>query len=182
MAERSLTLKALVTVSHDTVGARGVVKHAVVKNIVVLARDLIRLDDGTGHRRVASRSLEVCLLVTIVLGRVDNQSGVLPILVYGPVKDVVTPEGLADEEVAEHLAKVRVVRLVVEPERARVVQIHGELGGETTAEHFNWSGHLLLHNEIVLLLLGSSLQVLLGQRATAKVEHHVAERLHIVAA
>lgn len=95
------------------------------------------------------------------------------VLVDGPVKDVVVLEGLAHEQVAEDLAEVGVVGLVVESEGAGVVQVDGEFVGEATAKNFSRSGHLLLHNTVVFLLLGSSFQSLPGKRATAEVEHHV---------
>jgi hypothetical protein len=40
-----------------------------------------------------------------------------------PVKDVVVGEALAVEEVAEELAQVRVVRLVVKPQGAAEVEV-----------------------------------------------------------
>ena len=46
--------------------------------------------------------------------------GLVRALLYGPVEDVVVLEPFADEQVAEELAQVRVVWLVVEPERAAV--------------------------------------------------------------
>jgi hypothetical protein len=53
------------------------------------------------------------LVILVLVRRVDNHAGVLPILVYGPVEDVVVPEGLAYEETTEHLAQAFIVRLVV---------------------------------------------------------------------
>jgi hypothetical protein len=70
-----------------------------------------------------------------VAGGLLDRLGVLLVLVDGPVENVVVLEALAHEQVAEDLAQVAVVRLVVEAERARVVQIDGELVGETAAEH-----------------------------------------------
>lgn len=44
-----------------------------------------------------------------------------------PVKDIVVGEALSVEEVPEELAEVRVVGLVVEPQRATEVQVGGKL-------------------------------------------------------
>lgn len=101
---------------------------------------------------------------------------------HAPVEDVVVLVTLADEEVAEELAKVGVVRLVIEAERAGVVQEYAELVGETAAQQVSGCGHLLLHDPVVLLLLGSSLETLPRQRATEEVHEHVGERLQIVPA
>lgn len=116
----------------------------------------------------------VGVLIGLDLGRV------LLILVHGPIEDVVVLEALADEEITENLAKVTVVGLVVETQRTSVVQVDGELIGESAAQDLCRSRHLLLHDAVVLLLLSSRLQTLPGQRASAKVEHDIAEGLHIV--
>lgn len=102
------------------------------------------------------------------------------VLVDGPVEDVVVLETLTDEEIAEDLAQVAVVGLVVETQRTSVVQVDGKLIGEATAQDLSWGRHLLLHDAVVFLLLGGSLETLPGQRATAKVEHDIAQGLHII--
>ena len=48
-------------------------------------------------------------------------------LEHVPVKDVVVGEALSVEQVSEQLSQVRVVRLVIEPQRATEVQVGGEL-------------------------------------------------------
>ena len=60
----------------------------------------------------------------------------------GPVKDIVVLEAFADKQVAEELAEVRVVGLVVEAERTAVVEIDCELVGEAAAEDFGGGRHL----------------------------------------
>jgi len=112
----------------------------------------------------------------------SNGLCVLLVLVHGPVEDVIVLEALADEEVAEDFAEVRVVGLVVEAERAGVVEVDGELVGKAAAEDLGGRGHLLLHDAVVLLLLGGSLEALPRETAAAEVEHNVAERLHVVTA
>lgn len=119
------------------------------------------------------------------VGRLLGSLGVVLgglVLVDGPVENVVVLESLANKQVTEDLAKVAVVRLVVETKRTSVVQVNGELVGEAAAQDLGGGGHLLLHDAVVLLLLGSSLEALPWQRATAEVQHDVSERLHIVAA
>lgn len=120
------------------------------------------------------------LLLRLFLLGLGNCLGVLLILVDSPVEHVVVLKALADEEVAEDLAEIGVVGLVVEAERARVVEVDGELVREAAAEDFSWSGHLLLHDTIVLLLLRRRLEALPGKRATAEVEHDIAKRFHVI--
>lgn len=90
---------------------------------------------------------------------VDARNGrrVLLVLIHGPVEDVVVLEALADEEVAEDLTEVRVIRLVVKAQTASVVEVDGELIRESAAQDFSGGGHLLLHDPVILLLLGGSL-------------------------
>jgi hypothetical protein len=107
---------------------------------------------------------------------------VLLVLVHSPVKDVVVLEALADEEITEDLAEVGVVRLVVEAKRAGVVEVDGELIGEATAEDLGRCRHLLLHDAVILLLLGGRLQTLPRETATTEVEHDISERLHVITA
>lgn len=102
------------------------------------------------------------------------------VLVDGPVEDVIVLEALTDEEVTEDLAQVAVVGLVVETQRTSVVQVDGKLVGEASAQDLGGSSHLLLHDAVVLLLLGGSLQTLPGQGATAEVEHDITQRLHVI--
>lgn len=93
-----------------------------------------------------------------------------------PVEDVVILEAFADEQVTEQLPEVGVVGLVVETEGSGVVEVDSELVRESSAENFGGGGHLciclaqflddtadehtLLHDTVVLLLLGCSLETL----------------------
>ena len=110
----------------------------------------------------------------------SNSLGILLVLVDSPVKDVVVLESLANKEITEDLSQVAVVGLVVESERSSIVEINGKFVGESAAENLGRGRHLLLHDSVILLLLGGSLQALPRQGATAKVQHDIAERLHIV--
>lgn len=126
-------------------------------------------------------------LLLLILGRLLTSSlgdglGILLVLVHGPVEDVVVLEALTNEKVTEDLPQVGVVRLVIKAEGARVVEVDGKLVGESTAEDFSGGGHLLLHDSVVLLLLGSSLQALPGEGATAEVQHNVSKGLHVITA
>lgn len=122
----------------------------------------------------------VVFLALTLTGSLGDGLGVLLVLVDGPVEDIVVLEALTDEQVAEDLAEVGVVGLVVEAERAGVVQIDGELVGETTAEDLGGGGHLLLHDAVVLLLLSSRLKTLPWKGAATEVEHNVSKGLHVV--
>jgi hypothetical protein len=129
----------------------------------------------------ASASLVVLLAGSLtLLVLLSDGLGVLLVLVHSPVEDVVVLEALTDEEITEDLAEVGVVGLVVEAERAGVVEVDGELVGEATAEDLGGSGHLLLHDAVVLLLLSGRLETLPREAATAEVEHDVAEGLHVI--
>ncbi len=98
-----------------------------------------------------------------------NGLSVLLIFVDSPVKDVVILEPFSDKEIAEDLTEVRVIRLVVKAKGTSIVQIDSELVGEPTTKDLSRRGHLLLHNAVVLLLLGGSLESLPRQRAAAEV-------------
>lgn len=148
-------------------------------NLAALARDTTRLSTGGTHGVARTDALTTLLLILFV-GGVHNHGGVLLVLVDGPVEDVVILEGLADEQVPEDLPQVRVIGLVVKTQRAGVVQVDGELVGKSPAQNLGGGGHLLLHDTVVLLLLGSRLQALPGQGTTAEVEHNVTQGLHIV--
>lgn len=126
--------------------------------------------------------LFLLILRRLLTGRLGNGLGILLVLVYRPVEDVVVLETLTDEEVSEDLSQVGIVGLVVEAEGTSVVQVDGELVGESTAEDLSGGGHLLLHDSVVLLLLGSSLQALPGEGSTAEVEHNVSKGFHVITA
>lgn len=130
---------------------------------------------------MASAALVVFLALALV-GSLGDGLGVLLVLVDGPVEYVVVLEAFTDEEIAEDLAEVRVVGLVIEAEGAGVVEVDGELVGEATAEDLGGGGHLLLHDAVVFLLLGGRLKTLPGKGSTAEVKHDIAEGLHVVTA
>jgi len=96
----------------------------------------------------------------LVSGSLSNSLGVLLVFVDGPVENIVVLEGLANKEVSEYLAEIGIVRLVIEAKRACVIEVDGKLVGESTAENLSRSGHLLLHDSVILLFLGGSLESL----------------------
>ena len=97
-----------------------------------------------------------------------------------PVEHVIVLVAFTNEEVTEELAEVRVVRLVIETQRTGVVQEDRELLRVATAKQVRGGGHLLLHDPVVLLLLGSSLETLPGKRASQEVHENVGKRLEII--
>lgn len=97
-----------------------------------------------------------------------------------PVEDVIVLETLADEQVAEEFAEVRVVRLVVEAEGATIVKEDAKLIREATAKQVGGRGHLLLHDAVILLLLGRSLETLPRELTAEEVHENVGERFEIV--
>lgn len=136
----------------------------------------------------ASRVSRSCLSSGLTLSRrclvtflrFDLLLSILLVLVDGPIEDVIVLETLTDEEITEDLAEVRVIRLVIESEGTCVVEIDGKFVGEAAAEDFRWGCHLLLHDSVVLLLLGSSLQTLPWERTTTEVKHDVSKGFHII--
>jgi hypothetical protein len=97
-----------------------------------------------------------------------------------PIKYIVVPETLADEEITEDLSEVKVIRFVVKVEGTNVVEVDGELVGKATAKVFGRSGHLLLHDAVILVLFGSSLETLPWEGSSAEVEQNVSKRLHVI--
>ena len=57
----------------------------------------------------------------------------------------------------EDFAEVRIVRFVVKAEHIGVFKEDARFIGETLAEAISRGGHLLLHDVIIFLLVGSSL-------------------------
>lgn len=141
----------------------------------------------TGFRRATHHLLLLLLLLIIAnhasFGRLVHRQrcrrGLLRVL-YGPVEDVVVLEALSYEQVPEQLPEVRVVRLVVESQRSSVVEVYGKLVGVSSAEDFGRGGHLLLHDTVVLLLLGSGLESLPRQGASQEVHENVTERFEVI--
>lgn len=142
------------------------------------------LRSATGRSSIRLGSSSALGSNNIGVGRLGRGAGVQValILVNSPVENIVILESLADEEITEDLAEIAIVGLIVESERSSVVEVNGELVGEAAAKDFGRGGHLLLHDSVVLLLLGSSLQTLPRERATTEVEHDVAKRFHIITA
>jgi len=97
-----------------------------------------------------------------------------------PVEDVVVLEALTNKQVTEELAKVRVIRLVIEAKSTSVVQEDAEFAREATAKNIGGCSHLLFHDSVILLLLGSGLESLPREGATQEVHEYVCERLEVV--
>lgn len=169
--------------SHGTVGVRSVVEGAAVDDLATLAGDSTGLGGtASSHGASGRQDLTALLILSILvlLVSVHNHGSVLLVFVDGPVENVVVLERLADKEITEDLAKVGVVGLVIEAERASVVEVDGKFVRESTAQNLGGGSHLLLHDAVVLLLLGSSLQSLPGEGTTAEVEHDIAQGFHVI--
>ena len=137
---------------------------------------------GSGSIGTGTAGLLVIILVGLLTGGLGNGLGILLVLVDGPIEDIVILETLTDEEITEDLSEVRVIRLVIKAEGTSVVEVDGELVGEASAQNLGGSCHLLLHDAVILLLLGSSLETLPWEGATAEVQHNVSKRLHVITA
>jgi len=101
-------------------------------------------------------------------------------LLYAPIENVIVLEPFSNEQIPEQLPQVRVVGFVVESQRTAVIEVDGEFVGESSTEVFGRSRHLLLHDSVVLLLLGSGLESLPRERSSKEVHQDVTERFHIV--
>ena len=131
---------------------------------------------------MTSAAVLVVFLALTLASSLGNGLGVLLVLVDGPVEYVVVLETLTNEQVAEDLAQIGVIGLVIEAEGTSVVQIDGKLIREATAQDLGGSGHLLLHDAVVLLLLSSRLKTLPWEGTATEVEHDVSKRLHVITA
>ena len=96
-----------------------------------------------------------------------------------PIEDVVVLVAFMNEKVMEELVQVRIVRFVVESECMSVVEEDTKFFGETTAKDIS-EGGLLLHNVIVLLLLGNSFEFLQWEGTAEEVHQHVGRGFEIV--
>lgn len=112
----------------------------------------------------------------------SSSLGILFALVDGPIEDIVVLKALADEEIAEQFSNMIVAGFVIEVEGPSAVQVRCEFNGHTVAQNLGSSSQLLLHDWIILLVLGSGHQPLPGERAAAELNQDVAQRFHIVSA
>lgn len=146
----------------------------------VVGRILTFLRQYFSSRKLSSLLQLLLLLLLLLLFGHRVNLGVLRSLLNAPVEHVVILEALAHEQVSEELAKVRVVGLIIEAERSTAVEVDSHLRGEAPAKKLSWSCHLLLHDSIVLLLLGGGLKSLPRQRATEEVHEHISQRLEVI--
>ena len=75
----------------------------------------------------------------------------------------------------EELAQVHVVGRLLESQAAAIVQVHGELGGESFTERLDRRRHLLLADLIVLLFLVPGFETLPRERSAQEVHEDVPE-------
>jgi hypothetical protein len=99
-----------------------------------------------------------------------------------PVEYVVMLKTLAYEEIAEKFAKIGVIRLVIKPQIADILDVGCEFLWEVTAKVVDRGVYLRIFNTLVSLVLCCRLQALPGQRAAGKVNHHISKRFEIIAA
>ena len=92
----------------------------------------------------------------------------------GPVKDIVIQKVLAGKEITKDLAQIGIVGTVIEAKGAHIVEVDGKFGRVAATKRLGAGGHFLLHDSVVLLLLGACLEPLPGQRSPTKVEQNVA--------
>mmetsp|Transcript_91013 Transcript_91013/g.257707 ORF Transcript_91013/g.257707 Transcript_91013/m.257707 type:complete len:328 (-) Transcript_91013:336-1319(-) len=97
-----------------------------------------------------------------------------------PVEHAVVDEALAHEEVLEESPQVRVVRPVLEAQRAAIVQVGGEDCRVALAEGLHGRRALALHDLVVLLLLGVGLKTLPWKLPTIEVHQHIPYGFQVV--
>src|SRR5262249_25027093 len=90
------------------------------------------------------------------------------LLQHSPVKHVIIVVVKRAEQYAEQLSEVHVVRSLVEAQTSAVVQVHGKFCRVALTEDLDRCRHLLLTDLLILLLLGSCLEVLPRQAATVE--------------
>ena len=109
------------------------------------------------------------------LGRGSLAAVVASTSLDAPVKNIIILVTFTDKEIAEKFSQIGVIRFVVEAESPGVVQKYAEFVGEPAAEEIRGGGHLLFHDTIVFLLLGSGFETLPWQGAAEKVHENVCQ-------
>jgi len=109
-----------------------------------------------------------------------SSSVVIVSLLDAPVKHVVILISLSNKEVAEELAEVGVVRLVIEAQCACVIKENTEFVRKAAAKKIGGSGHFLFHDTVVLLLLCGRLETLPRQSSSQEVHEDVSKRLEVI--
>ena len=108
-------------------------------DLAARAGNSIGLGGTRGDLASSGGASATCTSLVLVVGSLGNGLGILLVLVHSPIEDVVVLETLAHKEIAENLAQVAVVGLVVEAQRAAVVEVDGELVAEAAAEELRVS-------------------------------------------
>lgn len=137
--------------------------HAVTGTMFVLL-----LHDLPATSRCLGAAARTCVLLGVALNT--------------PIKDVIILIAFTNKEIAEKLAEVGVIRLIIETESASIIQEDAKLVGETTTKEVSWSSHLFFHYTVVFLLLGCSLETLPRKSTTEEVHEDVSKGFKIIAA
>ena len=98
-----------------------------------------------------------------------------------PIKDIVILVALAKKEITKEFAQIGIIRPLIEAKSTSVIQEDAKLGRESTTQDICGSGHLLLHDTIVHLLLRSSLETLPGKGTSKEMYQDVSKRFEIIA-
>lgn len=99
-----------------------------------------------------------------------------------PVENIVVLVALANKEVSEELAEVRIIGLVVKAKSTGVVQKYAKFIGKATAKEIGRCGHLLLHDTVILLLFSSGLETLPGECTAEEIHENISKRLEVISA
>ncbi len=98
----------------------------------------------------------------------------------GPVVHVIQFVTFSVEQFLKHFSQVAVIGLIFELQGSAVVEVSGEFNGQALAQDFNGSGHLLLHNLVVLFLLVVGLNTLPRQKSSHQINQHITNSLQII--
>lgn len=105
-----------------------------------------------------------------------------PGLQHSPIENEIVLVALSKKEIFQQTAQVRIIRPVFEAQIAAVVEIGGKLRGEIFAELLNGSGHLLLHDLLILLLLVICPETLPRQTPAQEVHEDVTDGFKVIPA
>ena len=97
-----------------------------------------------------------------------------------PVENIIVLVTFTDEKIAEKFSQIGVIRFVIETKSPGVVQKYAEFVGKSATEEIRGSGHLLFHDTIVFLLLGSSFETLPWQSTAEEVHKNVSEGFKVI--
>jgi len=139
-------------------------------------------DKKVGYSHAVAGTVVFFFLDDLAAGGGFAGAIILSVTLDTPIEDIVILITFANEQIAEELAEIGIIRLVIEAQSPCVIQENAKFVGESTAEEIGGGSHFLFHDTVILLLLGSSLQTLPREGASEEVHQDVGKRLEIIPA